>query len=194
MARLYVANCTTMNRIFAYRVDFAPGHSVSMGGRYVRAKRITIAGGKQVSVHGDLSEAQMANLVQQLTHQGAIDVSEISTLTARRRPAFLFSMDAAIPKPLIKRVYNHNRGALILEGQERRKTAAVAVHSAVIDRLDPDSGTRIPEDVDAEFIQIDEDDVDVNAGEEVTAGTVAEGVKVQTRGSKPPTPRRRKAA
>jgi hypothetical protein len=157
--KLYVANPTRMNRTLTYREQFTPGTSVARGDRYIRARRITIPRGKQVPLHGEIADEMTLNLlVHQLERLGGVDVSDMNSVGPRQRPIFLFSLGQPVDIRQIKRLYQHNQGVLLMEGQDRRKNAAIAADAALRDKLDIDGGTREPDGIDVEFEQLEEDE------------------------------------
>lgn len=133
MARLFVANCTAHNQIVSYRVDFVPeGQTVSVARRAPRFQ--PIPSGRQVALGGDLDVGQIKEIVEQLNVFGMVGVVDLRGKLPGFIP-YLFDIDKAIPKALIKRVVDHNKGVQILEGQARRRKAALAANDALISKL-----------------------------------------------------------
>lgn len=126
MTKLYIANATKQIFCFMYIIpddDF---------GNILKAKLPRaqyIQPGQQTAVAGDLTHAQLENIVDQHRAYGLIDVNEID-----RTKVFCgqcFSFDKPIPSSRIHQLMTHNLDILDERGRKMRELAAVSVNNGI---------------------------------------------------------------
>lgn len=114
--QLYIANATMQNRVANIRLP-----------EVTKNVQMEIPRGRQVRVPKDLNTPDIDSIKAQLANYGAIDVEEVNS---RRTYAvtipYILSVGKPVPIAAIKRVMDHNRGTLVLRGQETRQQAALA--------------------------------------------------------------------
>lgn len=184
MSKLFVANCTRQVQEIHYRLDFsAEGVKVP----FTPATRQTIQPGHQVLVAGkDLHMQQVQSIIQQLSRFGMVDVSEVSRI--RRKLHQVFSLDKPVSVTVIRNIMDANVGTLTIEGQNRRRNAAVATNELIAQSVTNDFAARgIPKEptqqVDVEFEQLEQSE----AGER----RIEEGYRVRDNATGEPPPGKR---
>lgn len=134
MPMLYVANPTIQNQRVYYRLDFnAEGQrNPNLKGAF---KLRDIAPGRQEPVGGTLAHPmQVQEIIQQLRTYGALDVSEVGG--QRHFVHHIFSVDRPIPKAVIERVHEQNKGIQTEQGRQRRIAAALAANEILNNTVD----------------------------------------------------------
>lgn len=184
MPRLYIANCTRQNRVINYRLDYHPEQGKR---RFTPARSQTVQPGQQINLGGDLNIGQIEDVIDQLNKLGMVGAVEVKRAKGGNPIPFVFSIDKAIPRPIIEEVLSHNRGALILSGERRRQLAAIAGNEALINKIgqmtDP---VAAPDEFVVEYEQ-QETTVDGDK-------RIEQGFRVQNRadaGAQPAAPRKR---
>jgi hypothetical protein len=129
--RLYVANPTAQKQLICYRVDHDNnGNLKDTNRRFSGASQQEIGPGLQAQLGSDMHENQVADVIEQLARYGMVDVSDVSSLPARKVP-YICSKGKPVPASVMERVKFHNENVLTSAGAERRKAAAVASNAIV---------------------------------------------------------------
>lgn len=150
---LYVANPTTQAQRVYYRLDFN-GDGQHNPGLKGASKFTDIPSGQQRPISGgELAyPLQVQDIIRQLKVFGALDVSEISG--QNRSISYIFSIDKPVPKPLIERALDQNRGFMMESGRQRRIAAALgaseALNNTVAESMDADMPEPAPLSVEFE--------------------------------------------
>lgn len=168
MARLFVANCTRINKRVHYRLDFSADPA-----RRTAPKSQDIPAGRQVCLGGDLNIDQIQTIIGQLNRFGMVGTVDLGRLPRRQCP-YLFNIDKEVSAAQIKAVVAHNNGVLTNEGADRRRRLAIAANNASI------GGNEFN-------YSIEQQD-----NEEQTGGRLEEGYRIDTTAPRPPAaPRKR---
>jgi hypothetical protein len=131
--RLFIANVTRQRQVVNFRLDFINEGNAAQ--RSSGAKQITLEPGQQGTIGGDLDPNQAQLLMDQLSVYGGIGVEEINRLP-KFRLAYILSYGKAIPTRIIQMVHEHNNNLLTVDGDVRRRNAAIAAHPLVEQQID----------------------------------------------------------
>src|SRR5579871_663208 len=121
--KMFIANCTSQNQDFTYRLPKSP---LSEGTPGPRIQQIGI--GRQIQISGELTAPDIEAILKQHARYGLIHVSEID----RTRP---FTGMCWSEKPIsvekVKRLWMHNQGVLADRGRAQRQAAAISAHEQI---------------------------------------------------------------
>ena len=134
MARLYIANVSRQTQIVCYRLDYNKRGEDNIDRRFQPAKQQDIPPGRQVQIGGDFHMNQITDIVDQLAKYGLIGVIDVPRMGRNVAP-YVYNIDKPVPADVMKRVRDHNHGALIAQGKDRRQKAAVATNEIVQDTV-----------------------------------------------------------
>lgn len=156
--KLYIANCTRQNQELYYRLDLDDEGARET--QFRPANKQPIAPGRQVLVGGKaFLMTQVESIIKQLSVHGMIAVMEVPR--ARNKAPYVFNIEKPVPESIIRDVMDINAGVLTVDGQVRRKQAAVAVNDLVSSTINEQFAAHgIPKEakqtVDVEFEQLEQ--------------------------------------
>jgi hypothetical protein len=117
--KIYVANCTPQVHNFVYRM---------LGQTGIRQQMIEV--GRQVRLSGEMTSEEIDFIVNQHAKYGLIRDTEITRKT-RGFNCLVYAVDRPVAVDNMTIVLELNREALVTQGQQTRKEAAVAVTNAI---------------------------------------------------------------
>lgn len=156
MTDLYVANTTKQNHDFTYRRPEASFHTV-----------IKIPAGTQAIVVKDSDSSEVDRIIAQHRRYGLVPASEAAK--SKRFVGLCYSIDREIKFKDMKIVFENNDKVLEKQGEENVKAVAVAVNTAIDDKL---KAADIPNEAAHVAIEVKEEN---EPGKDTT---VAVGVQV----------------
>jgi hypothetical protein len=131
MSRLYIANVSTQRQVVCYRLDYGKdGELKDVNRKFEPAKQQDIEPGRQVQIGGDFHMSQITDIVDQLGKYGLIATADVPRLDRRVHP-YIYNIDRPVPRDAMEKVRANNLASLVVQGQERRKKAAVATNDIV---------------------------------------------------------------
>lgn len=129
--RLYIANVSRQTHVVCYRLDYdKTGALLDTNRRFQPARQQDIPPGRQVQIGGDLHEAQLNQIVEQLEPYGLIHADDVGRHRNVPTP-YIYSRDRPVPAEAMRKVQGANSEILIEQGKERRAKAAVASNEIV---------------------------------------------------------------
>ena len=179
MASLYIANCTPQVKEIYYRLDFdIDGRKKDTNRRFEPAKKQTILPGKQAPIgSANMHPSQVEDIVQQLSRYGLHGVVDLAHREPLSVVPMVFNVERPVPKQVMERVIEENKIALVNQGKERRRKAAIGTNNMVQQTLaqqmaaaNVDPNEEPPTPVEVAFEQLDQSE----AGEK----KVEEGYRV----------------
>lgn len=136
MTYLYVANVTRQNMAVYYRTDFMDDGSAGRRLRAPPARHQNIPPGKQIPLGGDMPFETVKDIVEQLNRYNMVGEVDVSKLRDRRGfVPLVFNIDKPVSEKALRAVVAHNSGVKVDEGKDRRKKAAIAASSALVEQV-----------------------------------------------------------
>lgn len=179
---LYVANCTMQNAILYYRTRFNDdGTAKDENRRFEAPMQMAIPSGRQV-IFGQrkMHMSQAMEIIGQLSRHGMTDVEDVKK--TKEKIPFVFNLDRPIPTDVMKQAAARNSSLLQIEGQLRRKRAAVAVNDLVVQAAAAAAIQRGQDEVESPNVQVSFEQLEqTDAGEK----TIAEGYRVDATAGAP---------
>jgi hypothetical protein len=133
MASLFIANCTPQTKEIYYRLDFdIDGKKKDTNRRFEPAKKQTIPPGKQAVIGSTgMHPMQIQDIVDQLARYGLHGVTDLTRRDPLTVVPMVFNVERPVPKQIMERVVEENKLALVNQGKERRRKAAVGANEIV---------------------------------------------------------------
>lgn len=117
MSRLYIANCTQQYQVLNYRL---------VENRNAMTQPVDM--GRQVQIaRADLTDVQVESVIEQMRKYGLLMTDEIGKKHQTQIP-FVASVGHPVGADLIRRVIDHNKGIMQIDGEKLRRHAAIAVN------------------------------------------------------------------
>jgi hypothetical protein len=149
MSKLYVANATTQNQAFSYRV---PDEHPTGGLVYSKNRTQEIPPGRQIAISGDLSSAQIDAIIEQHRKYGLLKVDEIGRQSTHIH--IVASVDRPISASRLEEVMKNNLVILKERGKQMRKLAAIQTHEETAGNMnDPDAPTLVKMELEVEELR-----------------------------------------
>ena len=111
--KLYIANGTTQDHDFVYRLQGGPG---------ARVQRIPV--GQQIALAGDLDPNQIDQIISQHSKYGLVPAEKIDQ--TRPFAGLCYAVDKPVAATKIETLIRHNKDVLVERGKQIRQELAVA--------------------------------------------------------------------
>lgn len=170
--RLYIGNATKQHHDFAYVVP-----------ENKKLRMQTIRPGGQIAITGDLSTPEVDAIVEQHRKYGMVNVDAIDR--TKKFTGLCYSTNGPISVDKLSRAMQRNTDALVEQGREIRKNAAVAESNRLEGNLQETGRNERLRGFETSIVEENPD---------ATSGTapISEGVQV-ARGDDDPAPRAKKS-
>lgn len=129
--KLFIANPTHQPQTIFWRADFNASGVYDERRAKAGLRSVDIGPRKQVALPDFDHLNQVQSVMTQLEKVGGVGTEELNRLARGKRLSYILSIDRRVTDTEMQKVSAHNRGLALSTGQQRRKSAALAVNSAI---------------------------------------------------------------